>query len=200
MLLAIKLFGGGLLLSGLLYWWILRSAPKFWSQPTSYATERVEKTCDSVTSFVSFLIPATLAVTTWVYEKTKTPWYGALLALGTIWFLVVLGRTMYVRFNFVWRLPTTFKMGGGQNMEVARWLTTVMVGLTVGLLSLSIPTFSIAFRTAPEKEKPHEIQPQVHYEYHIDQTQPCRPCPAPGAPVPKQAPVPESGPKPNTES
>src|SRR6266404_9481522 len=108
------------------------SIPKYWKTQAQYTTERVEKACDAVTSFVAFLIPATLAVTTWVFEKTETTWYGAMLALSTFWFLFVLGFTMYVRFNLVWGLPEKVVVGKGQNIVIIQWLTSVMVGLTVG--------------------------------------------------------------------
>ena len=153
MKLALLCFTIGLLGSVSLLCVALFAVAGFWKkEKAEYTAERVEKACDSVTSFVAFLIPATLVVTTWVYEKTGTLWYGAFLALSTLWFLVVLVRTMYMRFNFVWRFTDKIKVGQGQSMEIPLWLTTVMVGLTVGLVFLAIPTFVIAFRTPPLKE------------------------------------------------
>jgi hypothetical protein len=193
MLVAVVSFGAGLVISGLLLVAVLRSVPGFWDTPTAYSTGRIEKACDSVTSFVAFLIPAALAVTTWVYEKTGTLWYGAFLALSTFWFLLVLVFTMYMRFNFVWRLPARVTVGGGHNMEVAQWLATVMLGLSAGLIFLAIPTFVIAFRASPDKERKTEMP--VYNEYHIDKTERCAPCPPPPPPVHGQASNLKSGPK-----
>jgi hypothetical protein len=175
---------------------VVLSVPRFWPAPTAYVTGRIEKACDSVTTFIAFLIPATLAVTTWVYEKTGVLWYGASLALSTGWFLVVLIFTMYMRFNFVWRLPPRVMVGGNLNLEVARWLTTVMFGLTWGLLFLAVPTFVIAFRSLPQKEKPVTNESQAHYEYHTSVSQPCHPCWTNRTPPNKQPPASKSGPKP----
>jgi len=176
MLVAATVFGTGLLFSCGLMFFVLHSVPKYWKGQAQYATERLEKACDAVTSFVAFLIPVTLAVTTWVYEKTETTWYGALLALSTIWFLLVLGFTMYVRFNLVWGLPEKVTVGAGQNMRVVQWLTSVMVGLTVGLIFLAIPTFFIAFQSHATAEGSIS---GAHYEYHINEVKPGAPCPAP---------------------
>src|SRR5271167_552867 len=84
---------------------IFRELPVIFNnaKPLKEATvERLEKACDAVFTLLAFLIPGTLVVTTWVYEKTHSSSYGAWLALSTFWFLVVLASTMYMRFNFVW--------------------------------------------------------------------------------------------------
>ncbi len=174
MLMAVAWFTTGLLVSLLLYTVAILKVPQFWATATEYSSGRIEKACDSVTSFVAFLIPAGLAITTWVYEKVGTGWFGPLLALSTFWFLLVLCYTMYIRFNFIWGLPLRVSVGAGKNLHIARWLTTVMVGLTAGLVFLAVPTFVIAFRTAPEQQKEKEhAREQVHYEYHTTNTLPC---------------------------
>lgn len=149
---------------------IILNVPRFWPAPIPYATSRIEKACDSVTSFIAFLIPATLAVATWVFEKTKTPWYGASLALSTVWLLAALIYTMYIRFNFVWRLPTRVMVGGGQNLQILKWLSTVMVGLTFGLVFLAIPVFALAFHPIQEKETVPSKGSETFYDYRIDQS------------------------------
>jgi hypothetical protein len=175
MLMAVAWFIMGSLVSLLLYTVAIRAVPQIWATATIVSSGRIEKACDSVTSFVAFLIPAGLAITTWVYEKVGTAWFGPLLALSTAWFLLVLCYTMYIRFNFIWRLPLRVTVGAKQNLHIARWLTTVMVGLTAGLVFLAVPTFVIAFRIAPEqqKEKEHAREQQVHYEYHSTDILPC---------------------------
>lgn len=174
--LAETVFVIGLVLSCVLILLSLYAISTYWRKhATQYATERVEKACDAVTSLVALLIPATLAVTTWVVEKTGTTWYGTLLALSTIWFLFVLVFTMYVRFNLVWGLPEKVPVGKGENMGIIQWLTSVMVGLTVGLIFLAIPTFSIVFRTHPTAEISDSGS---HYEYQVYETHTCyQPCP-----------------------
>jgi len=81
-------------------------------------------------------------------------------------------------------------------MEVVRWLTTVMFGLTIGLACLAVPTFFIAFGSPTDKQKPQETQPQTHYEYHIDESQHCQPCPTIEKPVVKQLPPHQGSPNP----
>lgn len=86
-----------------------------------------------------------------------------------------------MRFNYVWSFPDKVTVGGGQNMRVPRWLTTVMVGFIIGLTFLAIPTFDIAFRTLPEQAKNSDVQ--SHYEYHISQSDVCQPSPVREPPV-----------------
>jgi len=150
-------------------------APTFWKRSQEqYATDRLERACDAVVSLLAFLIPTVLAITTWVYEKTDVAWYGACLAIGVIWFLFVLVFTMYVRFNFVWGFQEKMTVGNGQNLVIVRWLTVVMVGLSVGLLSFGVPTFWIAFQKHRGAEP---SAPAPRYEFHVEQSRSCPPTP-----------------------
>jgi hypothetical protein len=47
-------------------------------------------------------------------------------ALSTLWFLFVLGFTLYMRFNRVWGLGIKVKVGANQNMDIVRWLITTL--------------------------------------------------------------------------
>jgi len=183
------LFITGFVVSCGLAAYLLLLAPAFWkAEQKHYTADRLEKACDAVTSLLAFLIPAVLAIATWVYEKTNVAWYGACLALGVIWFLFVLIFTMYVRFNFIWRFQEQEKVnvGQGHNLEVVRWLTVVMFGLTVGLVSFSVPTFAIAFWPHSSAEP---SVPAPRYEFHVEQSRSCPP--APPTPEPKSCKPPE---------
>jgi len=135
-------FAVSLLLFGIL----CGSAAAIWKMTVAhFKTERIERTCDTVNSFVAFLIPATLTLATWLREKFPVRWCIALLSVSGFWFLIVLFFTMYIRFNFVWRLKDEFLVGIDENLEIVYWLTTVMCGLTFGLLFLAIPIFVLGF-------------------------------------------------------
>src|ERR1039457_5559805 len=126
-----------------------------------YKTERIEKACDAVMGLVALLIPANLAIITWVYEKTHSPSYGAFLTLSTIWFLVVLFFTMYMRFNFIWGLADEIKIGVGESLMVPYWLATVMFGLSCGLFFLALSTFGIGLNIPKPSESSTPSGPVV---------------------------------------
>ena len=174
----------GFVVSVLLLLAVLKSAARIWKTSVEFSAERIDKACDAVTSIVSFLVPATLAIATWVFEKIGKGWYGGALALSTGWFVFVLLFTVYIRLNFTWRLNENGKvnLGGGQNMPVIRWLCSVMVGLTIGLVLLSAPIFLFPYQEWHGSEGSGRELSQIHNEYHVNVGELCQPCKASGSP------------------
>jgi hypothetical protein len=141
---------------------LIRAAKASWTKAhVEYTTGRVEKACDSATAIIAILIPATLGLATWLYEKLGPRWYTGLLAVSTVWFLIILLFTMYMRFNFTWSHEQKFTVGAGQNLHVVYWLVTICYGLVVGFLLLAVPVFIIAFKTKPLEVPAASIQPRA---------------------------------------
>ncbi len=142
-----------------------------------YSRERLEKTCDAVISLLSILISGSLLVISWVFDKFRAPGYGPWLFLGMAWLFTVLLFTLFMRFNFVWRISAdTLEVGGGKNLVVLCWLPTIIAGLTFGLLCVGIPILRIAW-TMPA---PPAAPPQI---IKVD----CQPYVAQAAPTPAPA-------------
>lgn len=154
----------------------LKSSNAFAKTPRTYERERLEKTCDAVISLLAIVIAGSLLVISWVFDKVHLPgyrpWLALALALGMLWFIVVLFFTLYMRFNFVWRVEgNKFTVGGDQreNSKVLWWLDTIMVGMTAGLFCLSVPILLIALKMP----KPPPISPPVvQVECHVDAPNP----------------------------
>jgi hypothetical protein len=143
---------------------------KSFPDPIEYDRERLEKTCDAVTSLLSILIPGSLLAISWAFDKFHDKGYGAWLFIGLGWLFVVLIFTLYMRFNYVWGFKDAkFKMGGTQGLAVLSWLPTVIVGLTFGLVCLAMPILRIAWKmpaTTPA------LPLDVHVECHVDMPTP----------------------------
>lgn len=127
-----------------LMFWV---AHAYWTTEVSVATLRVERACDAIMSLIAFLVPATLGLTTWLFEKLNRPWYTAFLGAATVWFLFVLAFTMYMRFNFLWRHGSKMLVGGNQGFRFVYWLITAMFGLVIGIILLGVPVFWISLKT-----------------------------------------------------
>lgn len=120
---------------------VMKAIRHFWKTRADYPAENVAKACDSVIAIAAFLIPTALGFATWQYEKLL-PYLnlnGSLLLaiLATLWFLLTLAWTFYIRFNFIWSQPKTIAVGPPPaSLRLIYWLTTVEFGLVVGLLYL----------------------------------------------------------------
>lgn len=136
-----------------------------------YNRERLEKTCDTVMTLTSALISGSLLVISWMFDKIHDHGYAPWLVQCLGWLFVVLLFTLYMRFNYVWGYQEGAKLmiGGTEGRMVLRWLPTVIVGLTFGLVCQAIPVLTIAWKMPGP---PSNLPPIVQVQCHVDMPKP----------------------------
>lgn len=109
----------------------------------SISRERAEKSCDTVLSVCALLIPATLGLITWLNDKIGPGIYILPLGLALVFFFILLGFTIHLRFNFFWRREAEFIVTSDHNARFAYWLTTATTAIVLGIVLLSIPVVEL---------------------------------------------------------
>lgn len=130
----------------------------------TYAVDRVEKSADAVLNVCALLIPASLGLASWLHEKLANGSYTIGLAVAVLLFFIVLAFTIYIRFNKLLGDSTSFTVdfhgGSVQNRSIGYWQTTVMTGITLGLVLLAIAiatSWSAPLRPTPEGAAPVKV-------------------------------------------
>lgn len=182
-------------LCAILFLWLINLTKDSWkildNQPVrSISRERAEKSCDTVLSVCSLLIPATLGLITWLNDKVGAGIYILPLLLALAFFFILLAFTIHLRFNFFWRRDADFIVTSEHNTRFAYWLTTATTAIVLGLALLSVPVLELGFGWL--KFKPIPTPPPVKVDC------PCKPpdLPPPPPPPPVQPPPPQPPPGP----
>jgi hypothetical protein len=108
----------------------------------TYDITRLEKTADASLSVSALVIPASLGLAAWLHEKLASGSYTLALGAATFLFFVVLAFTIYIRFNLMLSPASTFKVDFQSdphtNASIGYWFTTMMSGVTLGLVLLAL--------------------------------------------------------------
>ncbi len=130
----------------------------------TYDITRLEKTAEASLSVLALVIPASLGLAAWLHEKLASGSYTIALGAATFLFFVVLAFTIYIRFNLMLKSASTFNVDFQSdprtNTSIGYWFTTMMSGVTLGLvlLALAIATsWSAPLRPASDNTPPIKV-------------------------------------------
>jgi hypothetical protein len=160
--------------------------PKSWENDQgeiirSISRERLEKSCDTVLSVCSLLVPASLGLLTWLADKVGPASYILPLLVALAFFFILLIYTVYLRFNYLWQLNPDFPVSSKRNLVILRWLTTATSAIVLGLALLTVPIVELGLGWLHFKPTPPPASTPVVCNCKI--TTPPPPQPPPCKPV-----------------